>query len=290
MATEGQLRAYPRSELIGNIQLSEVRGRGITYPKLEVILKARTERGIEFEPLLVQISAFLEIEKPVQYALLGSGLAAYPIHEIHDHFESQIVAEIPLNERAIKLIESNLRDDYLGISVHYSGYGKMSVPGKSVEKLTQLINEPLGPLQLSKIDWIKKVLEPIGYPSRFILDVPIPKVGNNASYTTSLESLERATTEFLEGHDRPVFAACYDAFDTQIYDQRETLLNTIDNDQKRSAIGNVIETVHRFTNGGRHLPAERATSGGFEVDHIDAEFARILTTAAIAYISKRTAY
>lgn len=140
--------------------------------------------------------------------------------------------------------------------------------------------------RISVTDWITNVLEPIGWNKFVNLSFSIPTV-ESAGFSDALRQLENVNSRYLQGDDRGVLAAAYDAIDPVMFSQRQTLLQCVSNPSKRAAIDSLIETAHRFFNGGRHVPEERRTRGGFEVDHIDGEYARLLSGITGAYLAKR---
>lgn len=144
-------------------------------------------------------------------------------------------------------------------------------------------------IPLSKTDWIKKVLEPIGWGRYYVLAFPAPALPSDTDFGRVSEEIQKATDLFLAGHDAGVFLHPYHALDSMFYSKRDEIRSKVSGggDSKQGAVEDLIKAVHRFSNGGRHLPEDRAKTGGFEVDHVDAEYVRGLVALTVAYLAKR---
>ena len=139
-------------------------------------------------------------------------------------------------------------------------------------------------IQVSKLDWLKKVLEPIKYADFAILELPIPEIPNKELWEKALSHIIEAEAQYRTGDDPAVFSRCYAAYEA--VKPIENHLELVANEDKRKAIKSIFDDMRRFYNKGRHVERVGTESGEFPVDHRDAEFAIYLVKSSVAYLAK----
>lgn len=138
--------------------------------------------------------------------------------------------------------------------------------------------------QISKLDWLKYVLEPMKYADFALLEFPIPAISDRERWKAALQHIEDAEKQYRSGNDPGVFSRCYAVY--EVMKPIEAPLASVKSEDKREAIKKMLDGTRRFLNQGRHVERNGADAGEFPVDHRDAEFALCLTKASIAYSAK----
>jgi hypothetical protein len=276
------------AEALVQLTFEGCRGEGTIYPKLVIDLSAKTfvkTPPVSVAPYYLSLQARLDIARPKDAdKVIAVGQVRLPLPMWNHLSDSHFSFEGALNAVAMKMIEDNLREDYLGPYLDITGFGMFHE--ESSRRLIQFDKTVMGRIPLSKLDWLRNVLEPIGYKEYFFVAIPVPRPPVREAFLSALQYLDKANNAFFQGVDSGVFAHCYSAWDPTIYSQREQILSAFDEPNKKCAVEDIVKAIHRFANGGRHPPEQRREQGGFEVNHTDAEFLRILVIAGLAYIGK----
>lgn len=202
----------------------------------------------------------------------GKELKVYP---------KQVVFELQTTQRAINFVNEQFRQDYLDFALFFD-----SLLNYSKGQMSRLIKPAASALsfRVSKLDWLKQVLEPIKYADFTLIELPIPKVPNREQWTKALNHIEEAEAQYQTGNDPGVFSRCYASYEA--IKPIEKHLESVANTDKRNAIKSMLDDMRRFLNKGRHIERAGAESGEFPVDHRDAEFALYLIKSFVAYIAK----
>ena len=139
-------------------------------------------------------------------------------------------------------------------------------------------------INISKLDWLKQVLEPIHYADFALIEIPIPNIPDREKWKKVLMHIEEAAANFKSGNDPGVFSHCYAVYET--IKPVDKHLQSVKNEDKRKAIASIFKNISHFLNKGRHVEKEGEELELFPVDHRDAEYAIILIKSLVAYLAK----
>ncbi len=263
---------------VARVVFKSLSAEGSTYPTLKVNLEARVTHPsgatIEAESLRGICSLGNEV--------IAEGEAKLPLNTWYSNYERQFELRFHLTDKALKLVENSLTGDYLKVKFTMTGVGQWThSPGPT--RRGQFDETPLE-VELSRIDWVNKVLKPSGWGDYFFVAYPIPTLPAVPEYKDITKWLKEMWDKLALGDDRGVFPLAYDAVH-RFYSEREQLTSRIAETNKAGVVKDLVEEIHRFANGGRHRPEERREKGGFEVNRQDAELIRGLTIHLASYIA-----
>ena len=276
-----------------DVKFADLGARGITAPMLQIKLQARATHVSDpnpqhsIQPMRLVGELYLGTDSDAKN-LIAVGEASYPLSEWQAYRDASVTIEFPLTPPAVDRIVGSLRDNYVNAVVEIAGFAEYRSTG--IENFYfQVKKEPLH-FKPSVIDWNTKVLEPIGWNKHILFSFPVPTYGPDGEFFEIARELRLADDAYLRGDDASVFAHVYNAWDPFIHASREDVASKAagENDgNKKGTILQLITTVKRLANGGRHLPESRSSQGGFPVDHIDSEYLRALAHISVAYLAKR---
>jgi hypothetical protein len=103
--------------------------------------------------------------------------------------------------------------------------------------------------RLSKVDWLKQVLEPIKYADFALLELPVPTIPNREQWTKALSHIEEVEAQYRACNDPGVFSRCYAAYEA--IKPIEKHLESVSNEDKRKAVKSLFDYIRRFFNEGR---------------------------------------
>jgi len=193
----------------------------------------------------------------------------------------QVIFELQTTSRALNYVNDQFRQDYLNFALHFDAL--MNVTKGQVSMIAKPGASALT-FQVSKLDWLKQVLEPIKYADFTLIELPIPEVPDREQWSKALKHIEEAEAQYRTGNDPGVFSRCYAAYEAIKPIGKH--LESVTNEDKRNAIKSMTDDMRRFFNKGRHVEKTGAESGEFPVDHRDAEFALYLIKSSVAYLAK----
>jgi len=257
------------------IEFDRIAGEGKILPIILVIGKMSTCSN-EFAVIPVNVSVKLKLGNET----IGQG-GLRECGRVINSYGRQIIFEVQTNQRALNFIDERFREDYLEFSLAFDTLMQVTR-----DQLTTIVKPPSCALsfQISKLDWLKQVLQPMQYADFAFLELPIPEVPNREQWTKALNHVGEAEAQFRTGNDPGVFSCCYAAYEA--IQPIKTHLESVTNEDKRNAIKSIFDDMRRFYNKGRHIERTGADSGKFPVDHRDAEFAIYLTKSSVAYLAK----
>lgn len=204
----------------------------------------------------------------------GKELKVYP---------KQAVFELQTTQRAINFVNEQFREDYLDFALYFDSLIHYTNDKNQSSRIIKPAASGLS-FKVSKLDWLKQVLEPIKYADFTLLELPIPEIPNREQWTKALNHIDEAEAQYRTGNDPGVFSRCYAAYEA--IKPIEKHLESVANEDKRNAIKSMFDNMRRFYNKGRHVEKAGAESGEFPVDHRDAEFAIYLIKSSVAYLAK----
>ena len=271
------IRDQSQSTGILRVTFERIGGEGIILPAIIVVAQVQTlVQEVKVVPFYMNAKLKLGNETIAQGSLrrCGTELRVYP---------NQETFEMQMTQRAINFVNEQFREDYLNFSLHFDSLVNYTDTKQQVNTIVKPSDSALV-FRVSKIDWLKQVLEPIKYADFTLIELPIPEVPDREQWNKALKHIEEAETQYRSGNDPGVLSLCYAAYET--VKPIEKYLESIENADKRNAIKSTFKDMQRFYNKGRHIDKEGAESGEFPVDHRDAEFALYLVKSSIAYLAK----
>ncbi|MBI2873397.1 MAG: hypothetical protein HYY00_09455 [Chloroflexi bacterium] len=295
------IQAYENIQMAGavsqnpvELEFESIRAEGRVYPVLILGFKARATvspdplRPYSIQPTRVICQLYLGTD-PIPNAIIAEGEAQYPLGEWQAGSSRNVIVRCPLSRAALQQVAESLRGSYLPAIVRVQGTAVYRGSAPSAREIPFQFQEWEERIRPAANDWITRVLEPVGWGKYLSMCVPVPSLPSEEEYGQAVSELGVAERAFLAGDDRSVFLHAYNAWDPIFYSRKYELLARAmgDDDNKKGAVLDLVKAVHRFANGGRHLPEERVNSGGFEVDHIDAEYVRLVTNVSAVYLAKR---
>jgi len=272
------------------LTLSHVRAEGRIHPRLMFTFESRTptpERRMRIAQLNVGLS--------FQNEVLGMGSAREPGREI-DSFGTDLTFVVPVMHRAIHFVHEYVRDHKIQFTLQFSGaiFARDDRPKEKWQGVPEIesgkwffipIREANLVIDVARSDWVKDVLEPIGFGKYILFELPIPEVPDQKRWEKALVHLKNAEEQFGLGDDPGVFQNCRAAFES-LKGFPKNVFAAVEDDKKREAVDTLLETAQRFFHSGRHVSKAGPQEGLFPVDHRDAEFALVLARAFMTYIAK----
>lgn len=198
-------------------------------------------------------------------------------------YQRQVVFDIQTTQQAISFVNEQFRQDYLDFALYFDSLIYCTNDKNQSSRFIKPAASALS-FKISKLDWLKQVLEPIRYADFTLIELPVPEVPNREQWTKALNHIEQAEAQYRTGNDPGVFSLCYAAYEA--IKPIEKHLESVTNEDKRNAIKSMFDNMRRFYNKGRHVEKAGAESGEFPVDHRDAEFAIYLVKSSVAYLAK----
>ena len=259
------------------VTFERIGGEGRVIPTIVVVAKMGTLVE-EVRVIPFHMTAKLQLGNDV----LGQGSLRRCGREI-DVYPSQVEFELQTSQRAINFVNEQFREPYLNFSLIFDSLINYTNTKTNQSRIVKTADSGLS-LRVSKIDWLKQVLEPIKYADFTLIDLPIPEVPNREQWAKALTHIEEAEAQYRTGNDPGVFSRCYAAYEA--IKPIEKHLESVANEDKRKAINSIFDDMRRFFNKGRHVEKTGADSGEFPVDHRDAEFAIYLIKSSTAYLAK----
>lgn len=265
-----------RTGILG-LAFERIAGEGRVIPVIIVVAQMRTlVEEVEVTPF--HMTAKLQLGSDVigQGSLrrCGTEIRVYP---------KQVEFEIQTTERAINFVNEQFRDNYLSFSLVFDLLVQHTDNKTNQSRVIKAADSGLS-FRVSKLDWLKQVLEPIGYADFTLIELPIPEIPNREQWTKALNHIGEAEAQYRTGNDPGVFSRCYAAYESIKPIKKH--LESIVSEDKRNATKSVFDGMQRFLNQGRHVERSGAEPGEFPVDHRDAEFALYLTKSSMAYLAK----
>lgn len=198
-------------------------------------------------------------------------------------YPSQVEFELQTTQRAINFVNEQFREPYSNFSLIIDSL--IHHANNKTNQIRIIKSADCGlSIRVSKIDWLKQVLEPMKYADFTLIELPVPEIPNREQWAKALNHIEEAEAQYRTGNDPGVFSRCYAAYEA--IKPIEKHLESVANEDKRNAIKSLFDDMRRFFNEGRHVEKTGADSGEFPVDHRDAEFSLYLIKSSVAYLAK----
>jgi hypothetical protein len=155
-------------------------------------------------------------------------------------------------------------------------------PGKWFLAPIQDVNLVIG---VARSDWLKNVLEPVGFGNYILMEMPVPAVPDRKRWENALAHLTQAEQQFALGNDPGVFQYCR-AMIESLEGYPKQIFAALGDEEKRQKVDALLDQAGKYFHAGRHVSKAGPQEGEFPVDHRDAEFALALAKFFLAYIAK----
>ena len=140
------------------------------------------------------------------------------------------------------------------------------------------------PLQVSRSDWFKEVLEPVGFGEFVWAEIAIPSAELRAGWTAAVDHLRKADELYAKGDDPEVLARCYSALQA-LPGAPSDIVSGVANRAKRGALDDLLRKVTRLYHLGRHPDRLGDEPGAYPAGRMEALFALNMTKVVLAYLS-----
>ncbi len=120
--------------------------------------------------------------------------------------------ELATTLNAINFINDRFREPYLTFSLSFDSLIQHTDGNTNQTRIIKPADSGLS-FEESKIDWLKKVLEPIKYADFTIIELPLPEVPNREQWAKALNHIGEAEVQYRLGNDTGVFSRCYAAYE-----------------------------------------------------------------------------
>lgn len=273
-----------------NITPGPVYGRGRVLPRLSFQLVARTPR----EKLKVQIHQ-LQAELLCANEALGVATVTGLWPSFSD-FNFSI--DIPLSRQALAFLNEQFSGDVLDLTLVLTGWLHVlrqpdadeqrfaSTPEAGEWGFVSVGRGSSAQLQVrvSRSDWLKQVLEPIGTLEYVLTDIALPKGAAATDFANALAHLCEAERQYQLGHDPDVFAHCK-AMTEALPGAPKAVFAALVDQQQAEILNALLKDAVDYFNRGRHVVQQGEQKGQFPVSHRDARFALTLSKILLAEIA-----
>ncbi len=261
-----------------SLTLDTIRGEGRVTPRLLLNFVAHGSRG---EPWVVLQGLSAEVWLDAE--LLGRGdLRQQAGMALLDRALAQVY--VPITRDGIRHVDSHARGDQISLRLDLRARTTLQrdgVPDPEPGRETFAQASHLVP----RASWVKDVVEPIGSDQFVLLELAIPPNPERERWTRSLGHLEAAERFYHAGNDPEVLQRCYSAFEA-LEGAPKAVFEREPDEEKRVQLNAVLLAVKTFMHSGRHVSRSGAASGGFAVDHRDAEFALAQAKVWLSYFAR----
>jgi hypothetical protein len=274
-----------------NITPGPVYGRGNVLPRLSFQLVARTPR----EKMQVQIHQ-LHAELRCANEALGVATVTGLWPSFGDcHFS----IDVPASRQALSFISEQFRGDTLDLKLVLSGWlyvlreadpddrKVMSAPDPGEWGFVSVGRGSTTELQVrvSRGDWLKQVLEPIGTLEYVLTEIALPKGAAGSTFSKALAHLREAERQYALGHDASVFSYCK-AMTEAMPGWPKDIFSALVDRQQAEILDALLKDAVDYFNRGRHVAQEGEQKGEFPIDHRAAWFALTLSKVLFAEIAE----
>ncbi len=272
------------------LTLSHVRAEGRIYPRLTFTFESRTptpERRLRIAQLNVGLS--------FQNEILGMGWVREPGREV-DSFGTDLTLVVPVTHHAIQFVQQYVRDHEIQFTLQFSGaiFARDDRPREKWQGPPELesgkwffvpIQEINLVIIMARSDWVKYVLEQVGFGNYMLMEMPVPTVPDRKRWEDAIKHLTHAEQQFALGNDPGVFQYCR-AMIESLGGYPKQIFAALGDEEKRQKIDALLDQTGKYFHAGRHVSKTGPQQGEFPVDHRDAEFALALAKFFLAYIAK----
>jgi hypothetical protein len=270
------------------LTFSYMRADGRISPRIVFTFDARTlipEQRMQ----IAQLNVWLSFQNEV----LAMGWVREVGREL-DSSDQSLTFVVPITHPAIHFVLEHLRDHEIQLTLQFSGamfarddrplaQWQGGTPGMQPGKwFLAPIRDTNLVVNIPRSDWVKYVLEPVGFGNYVLMEMPVPSVPDRERWRTALEHLTQAGEQFALGNDPGVFQYCRAAFES-LEGFPKNIFAAVEDEEKRKSVDTLLKESQHYFHSGRHISE---TGGMFPVDHRDAEFALALARFFMAYIAK----
>jgi len=263
----------------------------VPFLRVDISVRAMSPR---FRINILQFQARIQVDKVLicvaQPVELGEGIGSG---------DGSLKLEGPLSRDALRFMESRFRDSRtctltIALSsllwfrddvaeIQSAMFTNLVPPGQwGVIYTTQNEMYP----QITRDDWLEKVVKVIQPDDYAILEVPIPATPSRGRFQKALTHLATAQERFERGDDPGVLQSCHGAFESLSPGAPKDVLAKLADEEKRKRLDTLLVAAKNYLHAGRHVSKSGTRIGEFDVDHRDAEFALGVTKMAISYVAR----
>lgn len=273
-----------QGEPLAVLSHASVTAKGRIHPRLSVSLSARATTRQEVSSVNAKLVQ-TELKSGDEVLCRGTWSSSRKWRASPPIAES---FEIPVSQEAISFLNDEFAaQDYIRVMLGLSGWlsGVFVVGSERVEG-EEWLRECSLEIEISKTDWIRKVLQPIGHDEWFVFTMKAPGA-RRQDWLSAWQRLDAGWQKLQMGDAPGVFAECYAALESFSKDSLDDqwLAQVLDKG-KRNALKALFSSTRRFLNEGRHIAGRTANESEFPVDLRDAEVVHILARTLLTYLAK----
>lgn len=147
-------------------------------------------------------------------------------------YSGQAEFDLLTSQQALNFVNERFRQNYLTFELVFDSLINFTREGQPA-RIIKPQPTALG-FQVSKLDWLKQVLEPMKYADFALLELPIPDIPDREQWKVALQHIEEAEQQYRSGNDPGVFSRCYAVY--EVIKSIQGLLASVQNEDKRNAI------------------------------------------------------
>lgn len=263
-------------------------GIGRITPRLSFCFKASTA----IQPGLTGRMLALELQVTFNAELVGTGTLPPQFHSISLQGASLPAIDVALSPAALEFLRDGVRSNDLVLGLKFSGLfqaDSSGCPGWIQQQSPALllpISSDVGTLQVAHSDWVRKILNPLSAGDYMLLSLHVPAPTASGPWKAALGHLQAAEDAYTRGDDPTVLQKCHAVFESLSPGSAKTLFDSVLDTKKRSHLDKLMVESKGFLHAGRHVAADGAMLGEFDVDHRDSKFALAYTKVWVAYLGR----
>lgn len=266
-------------------------GVGRVVPRLQVM----AELGLPNKRLQVTADP-LTLTIAVSNEILASAAMPEPIGLLRDG--QQVFWELPLPASAIEYIDALSPGPDIRLDIKLSGrlwvtevepdpeprFRSAFESGQAVAVDLNRNGSHAETVPISRLDWLEKVLTPIGWGSYIWTEVRLPPLPKGDKWKRAWDHVLEAERQLRLCNDPGVFLACRAAVEGLAPEPKQ-LLASLPEGAKRSALDELFKQLTHYVHEGRHVAKDGPAVGTFDVNRADALLALGMTKLTISYLA-----
>lgn len=256
-------------------------GEGRVQPRLVIDLTAETPLR-QGDLFVEQLRMRLKLDRE----LLGEGSIRDIGADLYPRAKRNINVDVFIAREAIPFIQEHFRGHELFLDADLDALLRLRrEPSAGWEFVP--VRSHGARFRVSRSDWVKTVLEPLGFGKYMLLEVRVPDVPERERWAKSLDHLKAAEEQYAIGNAAGVFSHCRAAFEEGALEGApKNVFDHIADPHKRHKLDELLAKTTSYFHAGRHVSKSGPQQGEFPVDYQDAEFALGVAKLWMAYIAK----
>lgn len=267
-------------------------GVGRIVPRLRVTVEARS-----FDETYSAVFDRIRVDVLDHDEFIGTADIAH--HPTATAAGTPLTFEVPVTHLALRFITDRATGHKVNLCLRFSGAALVAFPPPTAsnqrpqgqiqpswQNLSFGVDEPIELVApISRSDWFKEILEPIGFDDFVLAEISIPRAAGRTDWESALAHLGKAEELYTKGDDPEVLARCYSALRALPGAPTETV-SGVPNRSKREAVDKLIQKLSAYYHLGRHPDRLSDVPGSYPADRKDASFALNMTKVMLAYLSE----